>query len=286
MSKLLKFKSWLTLEEAARHLTGAIEGGGEVGVADLLQLALDGHLRLSANMAGLAKGRPGTAMTGEQIPYRKATYLLPSGEVQEVTVPAGRLIGEDEVLVFGDGVFTVSGVWDLTMMGGEHIALQNMLNESRGVPPISLEAQAATIFRSGPTSPQYFELHAPKDPPEPDGPAYVPASGLPKDAHLVVRVAELQRFLSTFAQASEAAMPPAAKSGAKPNDGSLATRERNNLLCIIGALCKAAKVDHTKASKAAAVLAGFATEMGMNLAESTIEEHLKKVAEAVGARTK
>ncbi|RBP59481.1 hypothetical protein [Brenneria salicis] len=46
MKKLFKLKEWLTLEETARRLTTSFQE--EVSIADCLQLALDGHIIISA----------------------------------------------------------------------------------------------------------------------------------------------------------------------------------------------------------------------------------------------
>jgi len=45
MSKLLKLKRWLTTEEAAKYLTGALSE--PVTEADIFRLALDGQITLS-----------------------------------------------------------------------------------------------------------------------------------------------------------------------------------------------------------------------------------------------
>ena len=44
MSKLFKLSEWLTLDDAAKHLSTAL--GEPVKVADVYRLALDGHLTL------------------------------------------------------------------------------------------------------------------------------------------------------------------------------------------------------------------------------------------------
>ncbi|EBV1891817.1 hypothetical protein D9P64_13510 [Salmonella enterica subsp. enterica serovar Kibi] len=46
MNKLFKLKEWLTLEETSRRLTTSLQES--VSVADCLQLALDGHIKISA----------------------------------------------------------------------------------------------------------------------------------------------------------------------------------------------------------------------------------------------
>ncbi|EPK3136865.1 TPA: hypothetical protein ACY3K3_001299, partial [Enterobacter cloacae] len=46
MSKLFQLKSWLTIEETANRLTTTL--GEKVSVADCLQLAVEGHITISA----------------------------------------------------------------------------------------------------------------------------------------------------------------------------------------------------------------------------------------------
>lgn len=57
MTKLFKLKKWLTVPDAARHLS--IVFGEEVREADLLRLALDGHLKLRVNFVNHARARCG-----------------------------------------------------------------------------------------------------------------------------------------------------------------------------------------------------------------------------------
>jgi hypothetical protein len=53
MSKLLKLKDWLTLDDAAKHLSIMFEE--VVTKADVLRLACDGRLTLSVNMLNGSK---------------------------------------------------------------------------------------------------------------------------------------------------------------------------------------------------------------------------------------
>ena len=64
MSKLLKLKEWLTLEEAAEHLSSVVVGE-PVSVADILQLSLDGRLRLSIRLTNVTFARKGVARAPE-----------------------------------------------------------------------------------------------------------------------------------------------------------------------------------------------------------------------------
>jgi hypothetical protein len=66
----------------------------------------------------------------------------------------------------------------------------------------------------------------------------------------------------------------------------LRTRERNTLLSIIATLCKEARLDYSKSSKTAGLIRDMATRMGLNLGETTIEGHLKKIPDALETRMK
>lgn len=66
----------------------------------------------------------------------------------------------------------------------------------------------------------------------------------------------------------------------------LTTRERDTLLCIIGTLCKEAKLDYTTPAKTAGLIQSTAEKMGISIGETTIEGHLKKVKNALATRMK
>lgn len=67
---------------------------------------------------------------------------------------------------------------------------------------------------------------------------------------------------------------------------SLATAERNSLLVIIAVLCKEAKLDYSKAAKTAGLIQSMADDMSIRIGETTIENHLKKIPEALESRMK
>ena len=60
MKKLLKLKEWLAVSDAAKHLS--ILFGEEVVEADVLRLALDGHLTLSVLFVNGASARCGRSL--------------------------------------------------------------------------------------------------------------------------------------------------------------------------------------------------------------------------------
>ena len=66
----------------------------------------------------------------------------------------------------------------------------------------------------------------------------------------------------------------------------ISTRERNTLLTIIAVLCKEAKIDYTKPAKAAGMIQSTAATMAVSIGETTIENHLKKIPNALATRMK
>ena len=65
----------------------------------------------------------------------------------------------------------------------------------------------------------------------------------------------------------------------------LGKRERDTLLTIIEALAKAANIDTSKSSKAAGEIEKLTVGIGTRVPARTIENHLKRIPEAVEDRT-
>ena len=66
----------------------------------------------------------------------------------------------------------------------------------------------------------------------------------------------------------------------------LTTRERDTLLTIIAALAKAAKINIQDAGKAALYIEGLTAELGARVSKRAIEEHLKRIPDALETRMK
>mgnify|MGYP005812519221 FL=1 len=136
---LSRLKKWLTLEDAAKHLSLLLSE--EVTTADLLQLAIHGELTLSVTMPGSYWAYPYTAdapkkvgHTGKQLQkWDSPVYtaaLLAQVEYAGLRVPAkdetsGKL-GPD----FLDGR-AISGTWDLTMLGAERELVTELAGSSQ-----------------------------------------------------------------------------------------------------------------------------------------------------------
>ena len=67
---------------------------------------------------------------------------------------------------------------------------------------------------------------------------------------------------------------------------TLGTTERNTLLTIIAVLCKEARLDPSKHAKTAGLIQGMAAGMRLSIGETTIEDHLKKIPNALATRMK
>jgi hypothetical protein len=66
----------------------------------------------------------------------------------------------------------------------------------------------------------------------------------------------------------------------------LGRRERNTLLVIIGALAELPKIDVKKPSGAAVAIEAQTALMGARVAARTIEDHLKRIPDAIEDRNK
>ena len=66
----------------------------------------------------------------------------------------------------------------------------------------------------------------------------------------------------------------------------LLSKERNTLLTIIAALTKAAKINIDSPGKAAGFIEGLTAELGARVSKRAIEDHLKKIPDALETRMK
>lgn len=120
MSKLLNIKEWVSLSDAARYLGMTIKE--DVAEADILRLALDGHLLLSVNFVNPVWARLGTIVPITDFPLLREQAVF---ELLDPSAPI-ELRGGAHAFVPGDEVCRVIGVLDLPMIGPEvaHIEMR------------------------------------------------------------------------------------------------------------------------------------------------------------------
>jgi hypothetical protein len=121
MKKLLNLKHWLTVPDAARHLSMLL--GEDVTEADVLRLALDRHLTLSVNFVNHTMGRCGRVVSSGDANWITVPSL--SGDRQVRLPVSGMQIAEDKFLQLDKVVTAIDGVWDLTMLGAEHTDVEH-----------------------------------------------------------------------------------------------------------------------------------------------------------------
>ncbi len=284
MSKLFKLKEWVTVSDAARHLSQIVNE--PVSEADVYQMALDGHLKISVHFPNRAKARMGRVLPYKDVPRKELPTLDGKGTFTHLDgyslngIPEGELPDSEAPFIhFEETVVSIDGIWDLAMQGNERIDIEFELQQLIGGPEVTMTNVAGTFLnRVDGTWAALQEQFPDTVTTDAEGKttkikgSYYPAGGLGTDCTRVIRVSEIMALQS--------------KLDGNVVDKTLSTRERNTLLVIIGLLCKEAKLDYTKSAKTAGLIESMAAQLGVTIGETTVEGHLKKVSDAMAARMK
>lgn len=265
MDKLFKLREWLTLPEAAAQLSSALSE--DAAVVDILHLALAGRITLAVHFVNHCQARLGKAvplanadlalihpLLGDKRNWPKHESYSPVGlefprhgreeqeqwirehkqllEDRQVQVTLSGIVqpDDDHVLQFSDEIETLSGVWDLPMLGAERLDIERRLQRELDGPEVTLMHLDGAFVRSedGKTYAWLRERNPYLNKGEinryNDPAAYIPSGGLPEDAVLVVRPRALADFIATLDQPKT------------PQSKPLDPRERTSLLRIIRAL--------------------------------------------------
>lgn len=171
MGKLFNLKEWLTVADAARHLS--IVFGEDMTEADVLRLALDRRLRLSVYFVNHATARCGNIVHLEQVDWtlvpsikgagmqveRAAGYNveqdnalrasaklmtllkdIPAAEWPNwVPLPSSLKIDGERFLDLSESITTLRGVWDLPMIGNERLDIEHEYQNLTGGPAVTLQ---------------------------------------------------------------------------------------------------------------------------------------------------
>lgn len=164
VSKLFKLKEWLTVLDAAEHLS--ITLGENISEADVLRLALDRHLKLSANFVNNAKVRRTkvvqwedaewllfpmmtprmdndlppemTAGTAECPPILQSLWdKIPESERKEYRPFLLPINIDGKLLDHDQNVTEISGIFDLPMIGGERLDIEHKFQQLTGGPVVT-----------------------------------------------------------------------------------------------------------------------------------------------------
>lgn len=243
MSKLLKLKRWLTLDEAANHIATVISE--PVTASDLLRMALDGHITLSLNIVNSVSVNLGKAVPLSESPWRvlpaigvSKEKLAPivdypddddpagqrawlannasrfeSGEL--IAFPRGGTSDEKFSYIFEKPIGVVSGLWDLPLIGSERLDVMQLLQTYLDGPDVTGDYIHGTFLRGvdGVTyarimehfsNNEYCKDGADREKyPYSDPESYYPAGALPNDAQIVMRTQVVTDFIARLLDEAE-----------------------------------------------------------------------------------
>lgn len=277
MGKLFNLKEWLTVADAARHLS--IIFGEDVTEADVLRLGLDERLRLSIYFVNQAKARSGKVVGYDDTEWKEIPDITAMSQgfqkihkrMQEnkPIEERGKTLRIMKSLEIGGGRYFnldgkeihIYGVWDLIMAGQGQSDVEQKCQTLIGGPDVTDQALYGA-FIEGPDG-QTCELL------DNDNKMLfcLPGGGLPESGMLVVRTEELRAF--------EASINGAHARADKP----LSTTERNTLLTIIGVMAKKGyAADLSTPFVCAKEIQRDADGMGIKISDDTIAAKLKQSA--------
>lgn len=231
MNKILRLKSWVSLPEAAAYLCTVLSE--KVSEEDVLQFSLEGHLTLSIDLPKQTPAKRGIIVPREGT--TPAEYELSDGN--PYVVDKEKKIDEHQYLRLEDEVSTISGLWDLPMLGSERLHIEDLYQEASGIPAIAKPHLNAVLLRN--ERGELWELQekiSGGDVIVSDGKIsstpveYLSAIDLPKAFSIVVRTANLKMF--------EGYVLSLDSSTANPLEKPLGERERARLYRVVGALVR------------------------------------------------
>ncbi|HIF9533776.1 TPA: hypothetical protein ACX6S0_002114 [Photobacterium damselae] len=143
MSKLLKLKSFFTIDEAKKYLSDSLEE--PVSFSDIYRLAMDKHLTLSVRLINQAFAIKGVIITGEDGDLVQVQTDLVTGEVLDepysVCIDDAIPIDVNKWFLFDEKVHIIDGIWDLAMIGVEALEVERLYqNEVNGPDPVVADA--------------------------------------------------------------------------------------------------------------------------------------------------
>lgn len=169
------------------------------------------------------------------------------------------------------------GLWELPMQGSARVFVEHEFSLRQRLPFIEVDwRKGANVTRAG------VSCRLPGDEGA-SGPFWRGRSAIPYGSCLAVKLADLRIFESDHLGHKQPEQPSAA---ADRVDKPLGERERASLLIIIAALCKEAKIDISKPSKAAQTIAHGISQLGVEVAARTIADHLNRIPETLDRKSK
>jgi hypothetical protein len=290
MSKLVKLKEWLTLDDAAKHLS--IMFGEDVGVADVLRLALDYRLTLSINFVNEAYALVGSIKEASEARHvdfpadmAAASKAKTPGEYQggwKKLCMGVRLVGSSKVIDLEREIVALRGVYDLPMIGGERLEVEDRFQQMTGGPAVTAVSMDGAFVSLGGGQFAQLQDHHDENPymdseklkkPWRHEDNFYPGGGLPDDGVLVVRTGALEEFLESLVEEPTG-------SDAKAD---VSTRERSTLLkLVIGMAMEGYKYSPESARNGAVTeIAGDLAKHGLDVSDDTVRKYLREATKTV-----
>lgn len=303
MERVYKLREWLTVPEAAEHLSRMLSE--TVSCADLLHLALDGHLRLSVHFVNGAYMRLGGVVPCSEGELRllpnlskKKDELIAMAELaagfpkhnrnaqndwlelhREALATSGLvpcLKGDifpdsENVMLLQPEIVIDYGVWDLSMLGSERLDVQHALQSALDGPEVTVTSLngPVVVSRDGATYAQVLE-HMSQNEYADKGKKYSWS-----DLTNYYPAGGLPRDAALVVRT--AALADFVASLEAPKQRDVDTRERVSLLAMIRALSVMAKAEGRGAT---ASIERQLQELGFDSPkERTIREFLKEACE-------
>ncbi|WP_028100448.1 hypothetical protein [Pseudoduganella violaceinigra] len=289
----------LSLEQTAERLTSVTKA--RVSIEDVLQLILDKRLPLSVKFLKPVKVCPGKIVhyTQQEIDALTAAHnyiddlnwvddvfvvIVPVKDGRPLPSPRPKIVcshylGDDRWMTFREAVTTITGVWDLPMVGGEAFDVVSLFHALTGNPIIAPDHCDGTfVIRNGVMACKLLTLEDPiKDSPPGQSHAlndYAAASSLPDASVLGVRPEALK--------ALEASLR---KQPLTPASDELTTRSKRTMQTVIAALCNKMGIDW-KAPGAARKIEALTDLLDAKVSEQTIKQTiLEGMDDAIESRS-
>lgn len=146
MTKLLQLKEWLTLPEAAKRLSVIFQE--EVSESDILRLALDGRMLLSAYLVNGASARLGKVVGFDDVEWGEFSAEMAAAFPDLSEEHRGKplkyvkslRLDDERYLNLEPGVTTIWGVWDLPMLAGDRHDIEHLFQMASGGPGVTVES--------------------------------------------------------------------------------------------------------------------------------------------------
>ncbi|WP_299772298.1 hypothetical protein [uncultured Pseudoteredinibacter sp.] len=317
MSKLFKVKERLTLEEAASHITTAL--GETVTLADLFRFALDGHLTLSVDFMNKANARAGKWVKTKDIEFETIEINILTGEKldEPYEIPSKHelYVSDDNWVALESSVISISGVWDLPMIGAERLDVEHEYQQLTSGIAVTLVGIDGTFVQQGDiicqlkTDYDNNEYQEGSKAQQEGLESFIATSKLSDEKIRALR----EKFNSTREQYLKSRLDSPRDNHFYPSGGlgehdytyvlrthevarfiqslgvpseppkPMNSKERNSLLVLIAALCKNADIDPTLRGVTTSLVA-MTENLGAPLSDDTIRKILSQLEEAVSAR--